>query len=345
MGLGTVAYVAFIARATDPRFTATQFALFTSLSAVPRTLINATTGWIVAQIGLVQFLPVVHGARAARHGTTLACCTVGSEAPRRTIADESVQVQRHRASRSRLLQPGVGGQDRAPARPPAARRVVARARPRAAAARSSRCASSSASARRWSRSTARRSCSTRRASARSGRARSASCISTTSTSATSAPIPETFHLSVMLGAGGIAGGMAGICNQLKAWTRSGGYILIGEGYWRTRPHPDYLALLGARSRRVPRPSRQRAGGRRRRAHPDARHHRQSRTSGTSTSGSTAARSSATRASSRRTPTCPRCSSASASGATATCAGAATRWALRSTCSIGPASALVDARVG
>jgi len=56
--------------------------------------------------------------------------------------------------------------------------------------------------------------------------------------------PETFHLTVMLGAGGIAGGMAGICHQLKAWTRSGGYILIGEGYWRTRAHPDYLAVLG-----------------------------------------------------------------------------------------------------
>ena len=55
VGLGTVAYVAFIARATDPRFTATQFALFTSLSAVPRTLVNATTGWIVAQTGWFDF--------------------------------------------------------------------------------------------------------------------------------------------------------------------------------------------------------------------------------------------------------------------------------------------------
>ena len=55
VGLGTVAYVAFIARTTDPRFTATQFALFTSLSAVPRTLINATTGWIVAQTGWFNF--------------------------------------------------------------------------------------------------------------------------------------------------------------------------------------------------------------------------------------------------------------------------------------------------
>ena len=55
IGLGTVAYVAFIARATNPRFTATQFALFTSLSAVPRTVINATTGWIVAQTGWFNF--------------------------------------------------------------------------------------------------------------------------------------------------------------------------------------------------------------------------------------------------------------------------------------------------
>jgi len=55
MGLGTVAYVAFIARTTDPRFTATQFALFTSLSAVPRTLVNATTGVLVEHLGWVSF--------------------------------------------------------------------------------------------------------------------------------------------------------------------------------------------------------------------------------------------------------------------------------------------------
>ena len=55
VGLGTVAYVAFIARATDPRFTATQFALFTSLAAVPRTVVNATTGWIVERTGWLDF--------------------------------------------------------------------------------------------------------------------------------------------------------------------------------------------------------------------------------------------------------------------------------------------------
>ncbi|MEP6678801.1 MAG: methyltransferase domain-containing protein [Betaproteobacteria bacterium] len=56
--------------------------------------------------------------------------------------------------------------------------------------------------------------------------------------------PETFHLSAMLGGGGIGGGIAGICKQLKTWTRPGGYVLVGEGYWRARPPADYLALLG-----------------------------------------------------------------------------------------------------
>jgi SAM-dependent methyltransferase len=56
--------------------------------------------------------------------------------------------------------------------------------------------------------------------------------------------PETFHLSVMLGAGGIDGGMAGICRTLKGWTKPGGYVLVGEGYWKQKPSGDYLAALG-----------------------------------------------------------------------------------------------------
>ena len=51
VGLGTAAFTAFIARTTDPRYTATQFALFTSLASVPRTFANASTGYIVAQTG------------------------------------------------------------------------------------------------------------------------------------------------------------------------------------------------------------------------------------------------------------------------------------------------------
>ena len=55
VGLGTAAFVAYIARTTHPLYTATQFALFTSLAAVPRTFVNATTGWLVEQMGWFGF--------------------------------------------------------------------------------------------------------------------------------------------------------------------------------------------------------------------------------------------------------------------------------------------------
>ncbi len=55
VGLGTAAFVAFIARAANPLYTATQFALFTSLAALPRTLINAGAGVLVEQLGWVAF--------------------------------------------------------------------------------------------------------------------------------------------------------------------------------------------------------------------------------------------------------------------------------------------------
>jgi PAT family beta-lactamase induction signal transducer AmpG len=58
VGLGTVALTAFMARETSKAFTATQFALFSSLIAVPRTLANATTGFIVEAVGWTQFFVI-----------------------------------------------------------------------------------------------------------------------------------------------------------------------------------------------------------------------------------------------------------------------------------------------
>jgi PAT family beta-lactamase induction signal transducer AmpG len=55
VGLGTAAFVAYIARNTNPAFAATQFALFTALTSVPRTLANAVTGVIVEQTGWTTF--------------------------------------------------------------------------------------------------------------------------------------------------------------------------------------------------------------------------------------------------------------------------------------------------
>jgi PAT family beta-lactamase induction signal transducer AmpG len=55
VGLGTTAFIAFIARTTHPAYAATQFALFTSLTAVPRTLINSFAGVWVEALGWFNF--------------------------------------------------------------------------------------------------------------------------------------------------------------------------------------------------------------------------------------------------------------------------------------------------
>ncbi|MWP48199.1 MULTISPECIES: AmpG family muropeptide MFS transporter [unclassified Gilliamella] len=55
VGLGSAAFVAFIAKTTNPLYTATQFALFTSIASVPRTLINASTGIMVEYLGWTNF--------------------------------------------------------------------------------------------------------------------------------------------------------------------------------------------------------------------------------------------------------------------------------------------------
>ena len=55
VGLGTAAFVAFIARSTHPKYTATQLALFTALAALPRTFANASVGYIVESVGWTNF--------------------------------------------------------------------------------------------------------------------------------------------------------------------------------------------------------------------------------------------------------------------------------------------------
>jgi PAT family beta-lactamase induction signal transducer AmpG len=55
VGTGTAAFTAFIARETSKTFAATQFALFTALTALPRTFANASTGFIVDEVGWTHF--------------------------------------------------------------------------------------------------------------------------------------------------------------------------------------------------------------------------------------------------------------------------------------------------
>jgi PAT family beta-lactamase induction signal transducer AmpG len=55
VGLGTAAFIAFIFRTTNPAFAATQLALFTAITAVPRTLASSVTGLIVEGVGWENF--------------------------------------------------------------------------------------------------------------------------------------------------------------------------------------------------------------------------------------------------------------------------------------------------
>jgi PAT family beta-lactamase induction signal transducer AmpG len=54
-GMGTAAYAAFMASITNKRFTATQYALLTSLMGVPRVLASAPTGFLAKNIGWESF--------------------------------------------------------------------------------------------------------------------------------------------------------------------------------------------------------------------------------------------------------------------------------------------------
>ena len=55
VGMGTVALTAFLARETSRAFTATQFALFSSIVVIPRTFANASTGFLIEWMGYTSF--------------------------------------------------------------------------------------------------------------------------------------------------------------------------------------------------------------------------------------------------------------------------------------------------
>ena len=55
VGLGTAAFVSFIARETDKRYTAFQFALLTSLAGIPAMLLSASAGFIAEALGWPTF--------------------------------------------------------------------------------------------------------------------------------------------------------------------------------------------------------------------------------------------------------------------------------------------------
>jgi len=54
-GMGTSAYVAFMASLTNKRFTATQYALLSSLMGIPRVLVSAPSGYLAQGLGWGPF--------------------------------------------------------------------------------------------------------------------------------------------------------------------------------------------------------------------------------------------------------------------------------------------------
>jgi PAT family beta-lactamase induction signal transducer AmpG len=54
-GMGTAAFVAFMASITNKKFTATQYALLTSLMGLPRALASSATGFMAKNIGWENF--------------------------------------------------------------------------------------------------------------------------------------------------------------------------------------------------------------------------------------------------------------------------------------------------
>jgi len=54
-GMGTAVYIAFMASLTNKKFTATQYALLSSLMGVPRVLAATPTGWLAENLGWVGF--------------------------------------------------------------------------------------------------------------------------------------------------------------------------------------------------------------------------------------------------------------------------------------------------
>jgi len=54
-GMGTAAYVAYMASITNKKFTATQYALLSSLMGIPRVFASAPTGFMVESMGWVLF--------------------------------------------------------------------------------------------------------------------------------------------------------------------------------------------------------------------------------------------------------------------------------------------------
>ena len=58
-------------------------------------------------------------------------------------------------------------------------------------------------------------------------------------------LPESFAAAICFGSTHALGNLRNTIRSLAAWVHSGGRVLIGEGYWKREPDPEYLNFLGA----------------------------------------------------------------------------------------------------
>lgn len=61
-GMGTAAFIAYLSSLCNASYTATQYALLSSLFAVPRTLLSSTAGWLADQMTWIEFFSLTAGA-------------------------------------------------------------------------------------------------------------------------------------------------------------------------------------------------------------------------------------------------------------------------------------------
>src|SRR6185312_3941324 len=54
-GMGSAAFVAYLSSLCSVAFTATQYALFSSLTALPRSFLSAPSGWLVDRLDWIPF--------------------------------------------------------------------------------------------------------------------------------------------------------------------------------------------------------------------------------------------------------------------------------------------------
>lgn len=57
--------------------------------------------------------------------------------------------------------------------------------------------------------------------------------------------PASFDMGICVGSTHAFGGLDATLAALKKCVKKGGYLLIGEGYWKQKPSQDYLYALGA----------------------------------------------------------------------------------------------------